>query len=89
MQLIQDYPDRVYLWLGPVEGDPADCILGMRVPSVSRAAAFRFRLDNLHQCNENVVRMQRVALRLIVQFAYSYDVVAVLDGLDPEQIGLR
>jgi hypothetical protein len=50
---------------------------------------FFFRLDALHQANKSVVLADRVALRLVVQWAYSYDVVATLDGLDPEQIGLR
>lgn len=53
------------------------------------AFRFWFRLDNLHRHNKQVVLSGRVALRLVVQFAYSYDVLATLEDLDPLQIGLR
>lgn len=89
LRLLQDYPGRVYLWLGPAEGDPADCILGARAPEAEGSPVFGFRLHNLHQCNRGVVLASSVALRLIVQYAFSYDVVAIVDGLHPQDIGLR
>jgi hypothetical protein len=89
-QLLRDYPTRVHAWLGPVSGNPADCIVGHRwFLEDPRGPRCCFRLDALHQANEKVVRADRVALRLVVQWAYSYDVVATVDGMDPEQIGLR
>ena len=104
-QISRDYPGRVRLWLGPVAGYPADCIIGRQHAAGSGdegmsmerhdfvgsfdAGSFWFRLDALHQHNEQVVLSRRVALRLVLQFAYSYDVLATLEGLDPLQIGLR
>ncbi len=89
-KLLADYDRRVCVLMGPLAGDPADCIIG-RWGAAGRAGGpvFFFRLDALHQANKSVVLADRVALRLVVQWAYSYDVVATLDGLDPEQIGLR
>lgn len=89
-KVLTDYGQRAFVWLGPAAGDPADCIIGRwGARGVGAGPVIYFRLDTLHQANKGVVLADRVALRLVVQWPYSYDVVATLDGLDPAQIGLR
>ena len=89
-QLLLDYPGRVNLWLGPSVGQPADCIIGLRQYIEDRhGVCFWLRLDALHQYNKKVLVSRPVALRLIVHWPFSYEVVATLDGLDPEDFGIR
>lgn len=89
-RLVGAYGQRLRLWIGPKDALPLYCLHGYLCDTDAvEYYEFWFRPDQPMDYTAAVMRSDVTDLRLVIQAAYSYEVVAVVEGVETKGMGLR